>query len=168
MLGRRDELRERFAPDDHCAIPRHVNRLRHQDDEALEGLHVPKSDRALLHPKKVFLVFNKFRRPVKFVIRPAIGQLADEIFPSPDGHHGRQHRGHNFAPLTLNGMCVGCTHSYCRPARLTSARVIRRSPCAGASMFTLNSTLKTAAFAGIRLKAAYPQALSSIEARTPA
>src|SRR5579872_249253 len=54
------------------------------------------------------------------------------------------------------------------PALTTLARNANRSPLAGATRFVLNSTVRTAASAGIRENAAYPQALSSAVVMIPA
>jgi len=55
-----------------------------------------------------------------------------------------------------------CVTTMVRPARTTRPVAINRSPTAGASRFTLNSTLSTDEPSGIIVSAAYPQALSAI------
>jgi hypothetical protein len=53
------------------------------------------------------------------------------------------------------------------PLRTTRALAINSSPRAGASMFILNYTVSTVAFAAVKVYAAYPQAVSAMAPDTP-
>src|SRR3989442_12975585 len=92
ILGGGDEHGKGFAPHDRGVVLGHVHRLRHRDDEILEGLHVSQANRTSLDLEKVLPRVDEFRRQVKLVIGP--------WSESAGQRHGRRADRHRaFAPM---------------------------------------------------------------------
>src|SRR6266446_3418030 len=92
ILGGGDEHGKGFAPHDRGVVLGHVHRLRHRDDEILEGLHVSQANRTSLDLEKVLPRVDEFRRQVKLVIGPGS--------ESAGQRHGRRADRHRaFAPM---------------------------------------------------------------------
>lgn len=73
-----------------------------------------------------------------------------------------------FGPASVSATTSAAVTVSVRPGFVTRPYAINLRPIAGARKFTLYSTVKTAASAGISVDAAYPQALSAIAVMTAA
>ena len=65
---RTDELVERFAPDDDCAVVANIDAWRHLNDEAAERLHVPHADRHVLDHEKGLLCVDETWSQIELVV----------------------------------------------------------------------------------------------------
>jgi hypothetical protein len=75
-------------------------------------------------------------------------------------HQRARHRGDEPLLTASQGRRLSVADRERLPGLMTRAPKRKRSPLAGTMRFVLNSTVKTAAWAGMSEKAAYPHALS--------